>query len=305
MNENLVNQQMLGVDNKSRLTEKVVFMDTEKRYYVYEWYNKENGHVFYVGKGTGARACKVSAASRNDYFVRYYSKYDCAYRIVADNLDEQGAYILENEIYQKRKINGECECNIADTSACKGGGRLCGELNGMYGKTHTDMVKERLHIINSDGRNKGENNTQYGVSPKERMDEKTYCEWRKKQRSRKDGYKNPNSHLVIMINVENKSYRVFDCVVDCVDYLYNNVEIIRERYNTKEKIRYAVKHSSKTQAIYFGYAFIISKQKDINIDDTVSSFSGREIRFIPKYYRQNKEDVTTTEIIDAEKHNIE
>ena len=280
-------------------------MDTEKKYYVYEWYNVDTGHVFYVGKGTGDRAGKVGISARNIYFCRYYSKYNCDYRIVEDNLDEKSAYILENKICKERKENGECECNIADTSLCSGGSGLPGKLNGMYGKTHTDEVKERLRIINSDGRNKGENNTQYGVSPRERMDEKTYAEWRKKQRARKDGASNPNSHNVIMIDINTKEYILFNCIVDCVKYIYDNVEIIKNRYNTHEKIRYIIKHSNETGAIYFGFAFIITKNKDINIDDTVSSFCGRLIRFIPPYDRKAKEDVTTTEIIYSEKNVIE
>lgn len=275
-------------------------MDKEKRYYVYEWYDVETGHVFYVGKGTGYRAGRVSPIARNIYFYRYYRKHNCAYRIVQNNMNEQDAYILENEICQKRKANGECECNLADTSSCSGGGALKGELNGMYGKTHTDDVKRRLHEINSDGRNKGENNRQYGVAPCERMDEKTYKEWRKKQRARKDGAKNPNSHLVIMIDTETDEYMKFDCVVDCVDYVYNNIEPLRERYDTKERIRYMIKHSNKTNGIYLGYAFIISKDKNINIDDTVSNFCGVELRYIKKSTR-SKGDVTTTEIVGDEK----
>lgn len=286
------------------LTEKIVFMDKEKRYYVYEWYNIDTGHVFYVGKGTGGRAGKVSSSSRNIYFYRYYCKNNCSYRIVRDNLSEKEAYVLENEICQKRKANGECECNLGDTSLCNGGSGLRGELNGMYGKKHTDEVKARLHEINSDGRNKGEKNKQYGVSPCQRMDEKTYTEWRRKQRARKDGAKNPNSHIVIMINIETKEYMKFDCVVECVDYVYNNIEPLRGRYDTREKIRYMIKHSNKTNGIYSGYAFIISKDKNINIDDTVSNFCGIELRYIKKY-TCSKGDVTTTEIVSDEKYVVE
>ena len=94
-----------------------------------------------------------------------------------------------------------------------------GEKNGMYGKTHPPEVRRILSEVNLNGRNAGINNSQYGVSPKERMDEKTYNLWRAKQRSRKNGSLNPNSHMVLMINIKTKEYKIFDAIVDCVKYL--------------------------------------------------------------------------------------
>ena len=260
-----------------------------KGYYVYEWFRKDDNHVFYVGKGSGDRAWRTAPTHRNRYFGFYIKKYDCDFRIVKDNLSEHEAYVLENDICQKRKLNGECECNIADTSSCNGGPSLKGELNGMYGKTHTPEVKEYLRQINSDGRNAGQNNAQYRVSPKDRMDIETYKIWRKKQYDRKIGNKNPNAHSVLMINVKTREYIIFNATVDCANYILQNIPTLANRYETIEKLRYIIKHSNKTQAIYDKYAFIIYKKTEqINIDDTVSSFCGREIRQIPKYQRPQK-----------------
>lgn len=275
-------------------------------YYVYEWFRVSDGHVFYVGKGSGDRVLATSPTHRNIYFIRFYNKYECDYRIVSSGLTEKEAYILENEIHQKRKANGECECNISDTSLCNGGSALKGNLNGMYGKTHSPEVVEKLRKINSDGRNKGENNAQYGVSPKERMSEEIYSKWREKQRARKDGNKNPNSHNVLMANVITGEHLIFEATVECADYLLNNLSEFAERYNSIEKLRYVIKHSNKTSAIYFNWMFVIyNKKKPINIDDTVSTLCGRNIRKIPVYERETKKDVTTTENIDKEKDFIE
>ena len=41
--------------------------DSEKRYYVYVWYIKETGNVFYVGKGSGKR-CKAKTRKDNPEF---------------------------------------------------------------------------------------------------------------------------------------------------------------------------------------------------------------------------------------------
>lgn len=278
---------------------------TPRKYYVYEWFRIEDNHVFYVGKGSNDRAWRIAPTHRNNYFNYYIKKYQCDYRIIHDGLEEKEAYILENELCQKYKAQGQCECNIADTSSCNGGPSLKGSLNGMYGKTHTDETKAFLRALNSDGRNAAENNAQYKVSPKERMSPEVYANWAEKQKKRKNGKTNPNAHHVILINILTREYQIFDTTVDCASYILSNINSLATRYDTKEKVRYIIKHSHKTQAIYDKYAFIIYKKSDeIDIDNTVSSFCGRKIRKIPKYERPAKEDVTTTENVDGEKDAI-
>lgn len=260
-------------------------------YYVYEWYRKSDDHVFYVGKGSGHRIYDTSKTKRNVYFCRFIKKYKCDCRVVKDNLTEHEAYVLENYICKQRQKNGECECNIADTSYCNGGPGLKGEKNGMYGKTHTPEVRKFLSEINSNGNNIGEKNTQYGVSPKDRMSRDVYSRWRAKQRARKDGGKNPNAHNVLMINVVTGEYKLFDAIVECIKYALTLKEF---KHFTSEDIRYRIKYSNKKRAIYFDWIFVIyKKNKLVNIDDTVSNFC------------KAKEDVTTTESVDNEKNIIE
>ena len=258
-------------------------------YYVYEWFRIKDNHVFYVGKGKNDRAIQLRPSKRNQFFRRYIAKYKSDYRIVQDSLEEHEAYVLENELVQKYKKLGQCECNLADTSNCSGGGTLYGELNGMFGKTHSDKVKKILHDINSDGRHAGSNNSQYKVTPKERMDPQTYKQWQVKQAQRKVGDTNPNAHGVLMINTETLEYITFQSTVSCAKYLQENNKVISERYNTIEKIRYIIKHSNKTKAIYDNLMFVIySKKHPIDIDNTVSSLKGRHIRKIPVYERPLK-----------------
>ena len=260
-------------------------------YYVYEWYRVSDGHVFYVGKGSGDRMYHAAKTKRNPHFYHYVKKYKCDCRVVKDGLTEHEAYVLENDICKKRQQNNECECNIADTSFCNGGPGLKGEKNGMYGKTHTPEVRKFLSQVNLDRHNVGENNCQYGVSPKERMSKETYERWCAKQRARKDGHKNPNSHNVLMINIKTGDYKTFEAIVECIDYVITLKDF--ENFS-REDIRYRIKYSNKKKAIYFNWVFVIyKKDKFVNIDDTVSSF-----------YRV-EEDVTTTENINNEKDIIE
>ena len=75
-----------------------------KKYYVYEWFIKETGEIFYVGKGSGNRV--TSNKDRNEYFKNIRKKYECDYKIVYDNLSEEEAYNLEFEYGTKLKEKG-------------------------------------------------------------------------------------------------------------------------------------------------------------------------------------------------------
>lgn len=67
--------------------------DTEKKYYVYQWYIKDTREVFYVGKGTGNRY--RTRKRENAFFMRMLNTHDCESEIIADNLDEKTAFELE------------------------------------------------------------------------------------------------------------------------------------------------------------------------------------------------------------------
>jgi hypothetical protein len=223
--------------------------DQEKRYYVYEWFNVETGEVFYVGKGTGRR--KTSISTRNPYFKRYYKKHECKVRIVADGLTEEEAYIKENILILAYREIDWAKTNITD--GWENPPVLCGEANGMFGKTHTPEAREKLRLANigiqageknpqygvslkermdEETYNKwieahkkaflGEGNTQYGVSPKERMDEETYLIWAQKQRERKIGKTNPNAKPVSMFDTDGNLIRNFDYMKECAEYLIEN-----------------------------------------------------------------------------------
>lgn len=268
---------------------------TKTSFYVYEWYRVSDGHVFYVGKGTGDRVRRTSKSHRNVYFRRYIAKYKCSYRIIKDGLTEHEAYVLEDEQCKKRKANGEAECNIGDTSSQNGGPGLKKEKNGMWGKTHTPEIRALLSAINSDGRNAGENNAQYGVSPKDRMDLETYEAWRRKQKARKFGASNPKAHLVIMFRPTTDKYMVFNTVMDCAQWLINNVKRLSNK--SKETVRGWVKDCAKFANVTpEGYAFIIIKKKnESDIGNIVPSLSKVELIKGPKAYHFRLEGVTTTE----------
>ena len=55
--------------NTAKCPNKKRYDDSERVFYVYEWFRKSDGHVFYVGKGKGDRARQKEALKRELFFV--------------------------------------------------------------------------------------------------------------------------------------------------------------------------------------------------------------------------------------------
>lgn len=79
-------------------------------FYVYEWYNKDTGEIFYVGKGCGKRYLQTT--KRNKYFTEYIKIHDCAVRIVKQFDDENDAFEYEHDRICELKKSHQCKCNL-------------------------------------------------------------------------------------------------------------------------------------------------------------------------------------------------
>lgn len=153
-------------------------------FYVYEYYKKDDGEVFYVGKGTRNRYRETH--NRNDYFNAVMSKYECDVRIIAEGLTNDEACSLEIEKIAAYKENGEAYCNfteggtgfstgelnpIHDRIASgevklfgeEGFGRFYGKANGFYGKAHSEETRRRIsESRKGKGARFGKDNPMYG-----------------------------------------------------------------------------------------------------------------------------------------------
>lgn len=84
-----------------------------KVYYVYEWFIKDDGRVFYVGKGKGDRYKQ----DKNSLFVDVKQAFDCDVRFVEYGLTEYDALVLEEELFAKREKEGHVLTNIITPNA--------------------------------------------------------------------------------------------------------------------------------------------------------------------------------------------
>lgn len=107
----------------------------EKKYYVYAWFYKETGKLFYIGKGTKYRY--RSRKRDNPKLVEIINSCDCDSKILKGNLDEKEAFECEEKMIKKYRSLGHPLINIQD------GGYKPPDHTG---KTRTDEVKEKIRI---------------------------------------------------------------------------------------------------------------------------------------------------------------
>ena len=101
-------------------------------FYIYEWFNKKTGEVFYVGKGTYNR---YKVKKRNKFFNEYIKNNECDVRIIERYENELMCFKREEELINQYKKLGQCQCN------CVFGG--CGGVKAYWTKEmKTKMSKE-------------------------------------------------------------------------------------------------------------------------------------------------------------------
>lgn len=102
--------------------------------YVY-LHKKDNGSIFYVGKGNGYRAWQKS--NRNEYWNRVKNKYGLNVVIFKDNMSDEDALRLEMELIEAIGLQKL-------TNLTLGG-------DGALGLKHSEQTKQKIGKANSGG----------------------------------------------------------------------------------------------------------------------------------------------------------
>ena len=82
-------------------------------YYVYAYYFKSTGEIFYIGKGKGDRYSYVGKY-RNKFFLNILSKHsdDVDVRFLEENLTNKEACSLEKRLIAEYWAIGQCKANL-------------------------------------------------------------------------------------------------------------------------------------------------------------------------------------------------
>jgi len=94
-----------------------------RKYYVYEWFTKDEEKVFYVGKGTGQRYKHIISDMNRTYRGEGYEalreKHGIDYRIVIDGLTDLEAEIYEVCLIYERDKSGEVLLQTKDVPSMR------------------------------------------------------------------------------------------------------------------------------------------------------------------------------------------
>jgi hypothetical protein len=114
---------------------------TQNRFYVYEHLRSDTGAIFYVGKGTGKRCFVKSHHHRNEFWQRTEKKAGgfCV-RMVAKDVDEELAFLVEQERISQLRIVGVRLCNMTDGGDGTSGWVKTPEWRENVGSAHRGKV---------------------------------------------------------------------------------------------------------------------------------------------------------------------
>ena len=119
-------------------------------YYVYEHIRPDTNQVFYVGKGKGKRA---SNKERNKHWHNIVNKAGgFTYRKIVENVDEELAFLAEQERIDQLKKLGIKLCNLTDGGEGSSGAVRSKESKDKIskihkGKKHSDEYKQKMSEI--------------------------------------------------------------------------------------------------------------------------------------------------------------
>lgn len=125
-------------------------------FYVYEHIRLDTNAVFYVGKGKGRRC--FEARRRNEHWKRVVAKaggFDV--RVVVDKIDEELAFLAEQELIAKLKLQGASLANLTDGGEGASGYRHTNKSKAILSEAMTRTMGTYKNVLRE--RQLGENNS--------------------------------------------------------------------------------------------------------------------------------------------------
>jgi hypothetical protein len=154
-------------------------------FYVYEHIRNDTNAIFYVGKGKKERAYRVN--NRNEYWKNIVNKTGYTVRFVVKDVDEELAYLCEEERIDQLKRLG---IKLANINA-GGAGVGSGDKHPMWGKPHPQRGVKRPHVGM-----RGKDNPMYGKPSAMRGKKNIGASLAHKGRKRPEGGGKPSKSVI-------------------------------------------------------------------------------------------------------------
>jgi hypothetical protein len=154
-------------------------------FYVYEHIRNDTNAIFYVGKGKNERAYRVN--NRNEYWKNIVNKTGYTVRFVVKDVDEELAYLCEEERIDQLKRLG---IKLANINA-GGAGVGSGDKHPMWGKPHPQRGVKRPHVGM-----RGKDNPMYGKPSAMRGKKNIGASLAHKGRKRPEGGGKPSKSVI-------------------------------------------------------------------------------------------------------------
>jgi hypothetical protein len=154
-------------------------------FYVYEHIRNDTNAIFYVGKGKNERAYRVN--NRNEYWKNIVNKTEYTVRFVVKDVDEELAYLCEEERIDQLKRLG---IKLANINA-GGAGVGSGDKHPMWGKPHPQRGVKKPHVGM-----RGKDNPMYGKPSAMRGKKNIGASLAHKGRKRPEGGGKPSKGVI-------------------------------------------------------------------------------------------------------------
>lgn len=211
-------------------------------FYVYEHIRLDTNAVFYVGKGKGRRC--FESRHRNQHWKRIVSKAgEFDVRIVVDDIDEELAFLVEQELISKLKVQGVVLSNLTDGGEGTSGYRHTDSAKAKFSETMRRTMETYKYALKE--RQLGENNSakKAGVGDKisKSLTGRKLSEETKSKISQPRG-KNPKAKKVSFNGQQ------FDCIKDMSDFVGINYKTLVGRITRMKKYDWTTEDLAPLQA---------------------------------------------------------
>ena len=211
-------------------------------FYVYEHIRLDTNTVFYVGKGKGRRC--LEARRRNQHWKRVVAKaggFDV--RVVVDKIDEELAFLAEQELIAKLRLQGVPLANLTDGGEGASGYRHTDSAKTKFSKAMACTMEKYKHIVRA--RQLGENNSAKKLGVGDKISKALRGRKLTAERKAKSSLPRAKNPKAVKVSLDGKQ---FGCIKDMAEFLGMPYTTLVNRMRKMKKYDWTTENLAPLQA---------------------------------------------------------